>query len=286
MTWKTIGFENLKSFFEKMANADLFNHAYLFSGPAMIGKKTFALEIVSRSFMNQNLTGHNPDLIYLDPADSENEQSIGITEIRKVKSFLSLSPLVGKYKFVIINDAHLMTEEAQNALLKILEEPSQSSVLILVTSNSNLLLPTVISRCQEIKFSSHSKLVVADVINVSKLDTNHQKLIVELSSGRIGLAMNILAENSFEEVKKAIENLAYLARSDIEEKFAFAQKMSDDKNRSSFKKQVLYWMLYARTRLNEPKASKILKGLLILNQTINQSQYNFRLALENFLINI
>lgn len=281
MNWQTVGFEKNKSFFEKaVANGSL-SHAYLFSGPEMIGKRTFAFELAGL-----NCGVHELDIIRLDPGSSESGKTISIAEIRRVKNFLVLSPFSSKYKFAIINDAHVLTEEAQNALLKILEEANQSSVLILITSSPEQLLPTVISRCQEIKFSPHQRSAVAAVLNGSRLPAAHQELLVELAAGKIGFAKNILEDNSFDQIKKAIEELSGLAKAGLEEKFTFALKMSDDKNRSVLERMILYWTLYARTRLNEPKVGKILKGLLVLNQVVSQPQYNLRLALENFLLKI
>lgn len=277
--WQTIGFEKNKSFFEKAVTDQLLNHAYLFSGPEMIGKRIFALELAHK-------LGENSDIIYLDPADSESGKTISITEIRKIKNFMSFSPFASKYKFAIINDAHLMTEEAQNALLKTLEEPSSSSLLILITANPSLLLPTVTSRCQEINFLPHSKQIIVDILKNSKIPSASNELLLELTAGKIGLIYDILKNDSFDELKKSIEQLANLAKDDLEEKFAFALKISDDKNQPDLEKKILYWMLYARTRLAEPKIRKILKELLVLNKTVAEPQYNLRLALENFLIQI
>ncbi len=277
--WQIIGFEKNKSFFEKAVTDQSLNHAYLFSGPEMIGKRTFALELAHQ-------LGENSDIIYLDPADSESGKTISIAEIRKIKNFMSFSPFASKYKFAIINDAHLMTEEAQNALLKILEEPNSSSLLILITASPSLLLPTVVSRCQEINFLPHSKQIIADILKNSKIPSAGNELLLELTAGKIGLIFDILKNNSFDKLKKSIEQLADLAKADIEERFAFALKISDDKNRLDLEKKILYWILYARTRLEEPKIRRILKELLVLNKTIVKPQYNLRLALENFLIQI
>ena len=230
--------------------------------------------------------GENSDNIYLDPADSDSGKTISIAEIRKIKNFMSFSPFASKYKFAIINDAHLMTEEAQNALLKILEEPNSSSLLILITASPSLLLPTVVSRCQEINFLPHSKQIIADILKNSKIPSAGNELLLELTAGKIGLIFDILKNNSFDKLKKSIEQLADLAKADIEERFAFALKISDDKNRLDLEKKILYWILYARTRLEEPKIRRILKELLVLNKTIVKPQYNLRLALENFLIQI
>lgn len=78
----------------------------------------------------------------------------------------------------------------------------------------------------------------------------------------------------------------YLIKSDINERLTIAQKLTDEKNKAELPKKVLYWMLYLRMRLNEPKTHKILKNLLVLYEVINKPQFNQRLALENFLVSL
>jgi DNA polymerase-3 subunit delta' len=291
MRWQTIGFEKIKDFFEKAAKTGALAHAYLFSGQEMMGKKIFALELIG--LVNGKLevntsseTVINPDLLLIDGGSSESGQTISIEEIRKVKNFISLSPVVGPYKFVVINDAHLMTTEAQNALLKVLEEPNPSSILILVTANPNALLPTIVSRCQEIKFPPHPAEVIRKFLNNSGLSKSEAEFLAEFSNGRVGLIKTVLEEKSFGVIKSSVEDLIRLIKADIGERLIAAQGLSDDKNRPDLMEKVLYWILYMRMRIDEPKAPKILKGLLELHKVISQPQFNHRLALENFLVQL
>lgn len=281
MIWRTIGFDKNKKLFENLVRKDRLGHAYLFSGQEMIGKKTFALELANL------VTGQStPDIYLISAAGSESGQTIAIEEIRKIKNDVSLSPSEGRYKFIIIDDANLMTAEAQNALLKVLEEPNPSSILILVTANSEALLPTVISRCEEIRFQPHPKMLLEAHIKNSKLSKNKTDFLIEFADGRLGLMMKVIEEDSFDEIKSSVEELMRLAKIDINERFIAAQKLTDDKNKVLLSKHVLYWILYLRTRLNEPKAHKILKNLLVLHSIIGKPQFNQRLALESFLVSL
>lgn len=287
-----IGFEKNKKFFEGLVQNGGLGHAYLFTGQEMIGKRTFALEL-ARQFSLGNQTSqaeieliNNPDVLFINPADSESGQSIAIAEARKIKSFLSLSSYAGQYKVAVIDDAHLLTDEAQNALLKILEDPNPSSFLILVTANPKALLPTILSRCQEIRFLPHPLKIIEEVLADSKLTKVQREFLAEFANGRVGLVKRIVAEDSFGEIEKTIKELTYLARADINERLTIAQKITDEKNRADLARKVLYWQLYMRLRLNEPKAPKILRGLINLQETISQPQFNQRLALENFLISL
>ena len=286
MKWQTLGFDKIKNFFEKMSESGQLGHAYIFSGQEMIGKRTFALELTN--LINQ--TSPDPvfqlDRLFVDSGVSESGQTITIEEVRRIKSFVSLSPYAGPYKFVVINDAHLMTTEAQNALLKVLEEPSPSSILILVTANPNSLLPTIVSRCQEIKFPPHPRGIIGDVLKNSSLPKSEAEFLAEFSNGRVGLVKTVIGEKSFGEIKDSVEELVRLIKADINERLTIAQKLTDEKNKQDLMKKVLYWTLYMRMRINEPKARRILDGLVGLHKIISQPQFNHRLALENFLVQL
>jgi DNA polymerase III delta prime subunit len=179
-----------------------------------------------------------------------------------------------------------MTTEAQNALLKVLEEPSPSSILILVTANPASLLSTITSRCQEIKISPHPQKIIGEVLKNSGLPKSEAGFLLEFSNGRVGLVKTVIKEKSFGEIKKAVEELMYLIKADINERFIIAQKFSGEKNEPDLEKKVLYWLLYMRMRINEPKARGILRGLTDLHKIISQPQFNHRLALENFLMQL
>lgn len=273
--WKVSGFEKNKKLFEGVIKNDQLNHAYLFSGQEMIGKKTFALEVAG---------GGSPDLLLIKPDSSLSGQTISIAEIRALKNFLVLTPYRNKYKFAIIDDAHTMTEEAQNAILKILEEPNSSSILILVTNNPEFLLPTIISRCQEIKFFPHPPEIIKSFLTDTKLTNQDQKFLVQLTNGRLGLIKSIIDSNQIKEVRNEIAELEQILKSDLETKFAVAQKLSDDKNRQSIKIKLLYWMLYLRTNLINANSAHVLTELGKLNQIVSQPQFNLRLALENLFV--
>ena len=280
MNWQTIGFDKNKKLFERLLAGEDLSHAYIFYGQDMIGKRTFAMEMAGRAGSSKE------DVLLIGPADSESGRSIPIEKVRDVKNFVYLSSYFGKYKFIIIDDAHLMTVEAQNALLKILEEPGQSSVFILVTANPELLLPTVNSRCQDIKFAAHSWESVRAMLKNYKLSEAKAEFLIEFANGRIGLVKKIVEEGTYDELENSVRELMNLIKADINGRLAVAQKMTEEKNKDRLLRKVLYWLLYLRTRLNEPKTHKILKNLLVLHEIINKPQFNQRLALENFLVSL
>lgn len=292
MNWQTLGFDKNKRLFEGVLKNGFFSHAYLFSGQEMIGKKTFAIELANLVTGATLLS--NPDILIVNSSGSESGQSIAVEEVRRIKHFVSFSPYVALYKFIIIDDTHLMTVEAQNALLKMLEEPNASSIFILVTAYPDALLPTIVSRCQEIKFFPHQRElldgVFADAYDTggtsAKLSKANCEFLVEFADSRIGLVKYVIEENSFDQIGVAIKKIMQLVKVDINERLEIAQKLTDDKNKADLPRVVFYWTLYLRTRLSEPKAQKMLKGLLTLNEVVNKPQYNQRLALENFLVQL
>src|SRR3989344_2862424 len=280
-SWRTIGFEKNKKLFERAIEGGELGHAYLFSGPEMIGKRTLAVEVANK-ITNISV----PDILMITSAGSESGQTIAIEDIRKIKNFVSIRPYGGAYKFIIIDDAHLMPETSQNSLLKILEEPNASSIIILVTACPEALLPTITSRCQEIQFFPHPRTIMESVLAEAKLSKANKEFLADFADGRLGLVKRIIEEDSFGEIEGAVKKIMYLAKADINERLDAAQKLTDEKNKAGLPRLALYWKLYLRTRLSEPKAQKMLSGLLALNEIVNKPQYNHRLALENFLISL
>ena len=148
--WPKIGNEKNVEFLNRVVLSKKPAQTYIFLGPDDLGKSTIALAF-ARNLMAEALEGKdglNSDLHILE-AEAE-KKSISIEQTRELIKALSLSSFLDSYKIGIIKEADSLTTEAQNALLKTLEEPPANSLLILTTPNPALLLPTVVSRCQVI----------------------------------------------------------------------------------------------------------------------------------------
>ena len=157
------------------------SNAYIFYGPEDVGKKDEAIKFISQIINKDNLDtkiiqrireNNHPDYLFIEPTyllkanlinQSEIDQDIKhkykplirVNQIRTINTFLSRVSIEADKKFIIINDAHLLNEASSNCLLKTLEEPS-NGLFILITSKLDLIIDTIISRCQKIKFSSYS----------------------------------------------------------------------------------------------------------------------------------
>jgi DNA polymerase III delta prime subunit len=116
---------------------------------------------------------NNPDLLTIDQ-----ETGFGIDVIRSLKKFLSKKPFCHESKIIVIQNSHNLATEAQNALLKILEEPGDNNYLIITTSKISALLPTIISRCQTIKLNSKKVNSSTEILSISG-DTSKDLLLAQ-----------------------------------------------------------------------------------------------------------
>lgn len=265
-----IGNQSIQEYFDKLIKNDALSHAYLFYGPEGIGKKLLAFKI---SEIIAGPAGSNPDLRVIDKGGEE----IHIADIRELKNFIYLTPF-GKYKVVIINNAHNLGRDASNALLKILEEPPGKSILFLISHLPKILLSTVVSRCQPVRFKPlKGEEILSHLAGAGKIKKDIAS-IARLSNGSLGLAMN-LADN-FEIFQKNINLLNKLMKADFKERFDEAKKISTSPE--DLKKMVRDWLIYLVSMPNK----KLARELLYLNNIISKSQFNYKLALENFLVKI
>lgn len=154
-----------KEYFEKAWRANRFPQSLLFSGSKSIGKFSLSINLASQIFINQNISfsSHLPQqreteriVMFMHPSllviGNDESKEITVDEVREINRFLSLTSAETKYRMVIIDNAENMNLNAQNSLLKILEEPPQNSILILISHSPDRLLLTIRSRVIESKF--------------------------------------------------------------------------------------------------------------------------------------
>ncbi|MDD3284425.1 MAG: DNA polymerase III subunit gamma/tau [Patescibacteria group bacterium] len=254
---EVIGQEHIKITLENEILNDKISHAYLFSGPRGIGKTTIA-RILAKSVNCTNrkdfepcnecencisvINGNNLDLIEIDAASNR-----GINEIRELREMVRYSPSKNKYKIFIIDEVHMLTVEAFNALLKTLEEPPKHVIFILATTEFHKLPLTIISRCQKFDFKvipiEKLKTHLKDVCvkeNI-KVDNDIIEKIARRSGGYARDALSILGQilslSENNEVnsdtaslilpKSDFESITHLVDDIISQKFDFAIKVLD-----------------------------------------------------------
>lgn len=298
-----IGHRHILDFLNKSVSNNRLAHAYLFTGPTNLGKKTVALEfmrMLNGSEIDQSI---HPDILMIEPGISDKEgkkreMEIGIEEIRKVQHQLSLFPYQSPYKIAMIDQAERMTAEASNCLLKTLEEPTNHSLLVLIAANSNSLLPTIISRCQLIKFLPVSEKEIEKGIKIDKQ-------IIRLANGRPGLIMRYSKNPELlEEKKKIISKLEKLIKSGLNERYQYAEELSKDASQA---KNILnHWLFWFRDLILlksdcpdlaiYPESAKyhssyslsrlinVIKSIKRTNELLSNSSINSKLALEVLML--
>lgn len=225
---------------QKIVKSKKIPHAFLFSGPKGTGK-TSAARILAKVVNCENpskktsepcnkceqcksiIVGDNLDVIELDAASHR-----GIDDIRSLRDAVKLSPVSAKRKVYIIDEAHMLTSEASNALLKTLEEPPEHVMFILATTNSEKLIPTILSRSTIIKFTKASvDELVASLTKVVKgekvkYDQGALEIIAEASDGSFRDAVKILEQLLGEGIRvneKAVEQFLYQKKDFDADKF-------------------------------------------------------------------
>jgi DNA polymerase-3 subunit delta' len=189
--------------------------ALLFTGMEGVGKRTtatmfaMACNCLSKEpwsfFQSKNQTtkgricyckacmkirsGNHPDIIHIKPSGTY----IKIAQIRSLRDMLAMKPYEARIRVVIISDAQAMNPSAGNALLKVLEEPPARTILILTTIQSSDLLPTIVSRCQHIRFNPISCKSLEDIlVDKEGLDYDDAKIIATLASGSLSKALSMV----------------------------------------------------------------------------------------------
>lgn len=201
----SIGHENNKLKLKKIVENNTIGHAYLFVGKKGIGKKLVALEFAKNILCNYPQNGEacdkceacktfqiNSDFKIIEPV----KDVIKVDAIREFTSELFLLPTISNRKVFIIDDAETMNEQAQNALLKILEEPPVYATIILVAANKEKILNTIKSRVIEFKFDDLSEQEISQILN--SLGKNANDEVIEFSNGSAKKAIEFIQDETFQ----------------------------------------------------------------------------------------
>lgn len=251
-----IGQKDVKRILREGISGDRVGHAYLFYGADGIGRKTVAREFselimctnpdskgdrcgrCEACVLNHALT--NPDYVFVDIPPKKN--TIGVDTIRQIQEDMYTAPLYSRKKVYVINRAEKMTSEAQNALLKTLEEPPSYVVIILICSNISLMLDTVKSRVTRIDFARYTNDEIADALRDKAVSPEELSVICAYADGLIGRAKSYFEDAEADEIRNSlfrlIENICtgrtlarveaanYVIREESRKEFVFFTLMS------------------------------------------------------------
>jgi len=277
--WKIITHKQTMKLLENSFKDSLFSHAYVLSGNRHVGKMTLALDIAASlnclsSMQSCGLCQQCKRIFNYNHADVKiigeddrddlnhfNNTVISIETIRGIQSESNLKPFEGKYRVYIINGAENLSLAASNALLKLLEEPPQGVVFILLTIDSNLMLSTVLSRCNLIELRPiQHKIIEKYLVNNYNVLPEDALTISKSSKGLLGWA--IRAYNDTEIIRERNDRLNIIEKlifADDINKFDYAKSLSEKftKNKSVVYFDISLWIelwrdiLYSKSNAHE-----------------------------------
>lgn len=279
MNWKTYGHEGIKNILELQLSSGNLAHAYLFFGPEGVGKKMLALELAAKILGlkqdSHNLNTH-PDFKILDE-----EGEISIESMRLFTETLSYKPFLGK-KVAIINNAHLMNNQSSNALLKTLEEPSDSTIIILISANKNLL-PTIVSRCQTFSANLFTDSQLLGFAETKKINAGSE--VLALSFGSISRLMHIQEEENFAKEKQVINDFEHLKSDAISDRLLSIGKLAEQEI-DELKHTFTSWLMWEKQQVSKnPTSFKIMEKLLMALEGLNTNK-NKKLILQSLFLGI
>ncbi len=287
---KILGNDLIKENLIKSVKSSKISHSYLFTGIDGIGKRMIAKEFAKMLMCLNEIkycnncksciefdTNNNPDFFYIEPDGN----SIKIEQIRDLQKKVWEKPIISNKKIFIIDNSDKMTVEAQNCLLKTLEEPPEYITIILITSNENKLLTTIKSRCMKISFNKISDKDIKEYLDVQfgKLDISND--IIKIANGSIGKAINI----------KDKEDL-YLSINLLIKELKDSKNVLNIIKNAEFlykgKEEIYEILEYINILLLNSKNIKLINCISIIEETKKRlkSNANYDMSIDNMLFNI
>lgn len=290
-----VGNENNKYILKETITKGNILHSYMFFGTEGIGKKLFALEFAKMILCeNQKKSpcekcksciefdsNNNPDFFFIEPDGN----SIKIDQIRNMQKGILEKPIISSKKVYIINNAETMTKEAQNCLLKTLEEPQEYVVIILIVSDENSMLPTIKSRCTKIFFEKISDENLKTYIKEKIGDVHFEESMIKLSEGSIGKCIEISKKQVIlKKIEDFINNIENMDEVQIINASSYFNENKEDINLIL---DYIYILIFNKTKEFSNKIKYIFAMEKVQNAKEKLSKSNnFDMTIDNMLIEI
>ena len=239
--WRIAGHEEAVTFLEKSIEKDMLSHAYLLIGPSQVGKMTLAMNLAcavncleSRSSSPcgectqcyRIFAGQHPDIQIIKT--EAGSRTINLEQVRDIQHSAMFKPYEGKYRVFIFEEASSLNDEASNNILKLLEEPPESVLFILLTSQWQSILPTISSRCHWIRLNTLATGTITEEIQrVFDIPSEEAEGMARLSNGRIGWALNASGDPKImKDYIASLDRMSSILNDNLEDKFAYAEEMA------------------------------------------------------------
>ena len=286
-----IGNEKNKDILEKSIKLNKTSHSYIFWGIEGIGKcliaKEFAKTLLCLQKSQEECTcksciefdgNNNPDFQLIEPNDGK----VKIEQIREMQRKVAEKPIISSKKVYIIDNADTMTTEAQNCLLKTLEEPPEYITIILICSNEDNLLSTIKSRCTRMHFEPIKDEEVERYIRQNYPEEKLSENIIKLAQGSIGKAIKLnSSQNIYENIEKI---LLEMPKKDLIEIIQMSEEIYKSKEEIS---SILEYMNVLLLRLSKQNI-KYIKCIEIVEETKKRlkANSNYDMSIDNLLFNM
>ena len=222
-----VGHKDIINYIRNAVREDKVSHAYILNGERGAGKKMLAATLLCEKggpdpcnechSCRQAESGNHPDIIKVT---HEKPNSISVDDIREqVNNTIMIKPYQGPYKVYIIPQADMMTPQAQNALLKTIEEPPEYAVIMLLTENADTLLPTINSRCVMLKLRNiKDTLIKKYLMETMQVPDYKADMCTAFAQGNMGRAIMLANSEHFNEIRdEAVQLLKYINEMELSE---------------------------------------------------------------------
>ncbi len=267
--WNVIGQPRAVELLRHSLDRGRIAHAYLFAGQPHVGKTTLAINLAQAMNCEQEArpcgqcgaclriaAGKHADVQVIgrlsdnSSGEAGPRKEIGIGQIRELQQAAVLQPYEGKHRVFIIDGAEYLNEESANCLLKTLEEPPPSVLIILLAANDARLLPTIISRCQRVELHPVSvNTIEQELIEHRLIEPDKAKTLSRLCRGGIGWAISASLDDSLlQERSLRLNELQEIAAVSLDRRFDFANKLASqfNRNRDSAEEVLRLWLEWWR----------------------------------------
>lgn len=287
MEWNIIGHQKQIQFLTDSLMSGKTAHAYIFAGPQFVGKKSLAVSFAKKILQIDGMNPQSFDLAHPDFLEIKGLEGIKIEEVRQLIYKLSLKPYQANYKFALIDNAEHMTVEAQNALLKNLEEPRPNTVICLVTANPEKLLRTIASRAQKITFGPVPTADYAQLIaNVT--DEEVKTLIFTQAAGRPGLAVRIASDKMLvDKLQQINDDFLIVQSQDLPDKLRLAYDLAE-LDTVDLKQVLDCWLIKLQNELLVNATAEVAENLRYVDHSRRylDQNVNSKLLLTNLMLRL